>query len=235
MPPRNRAYPITAAPSASPRAARSPMPRRPWLLRCCLFGSFELSSLAVTDRQLSLLDLARVHLDGSVEQLCCKRGFHSERLLHAEIGLHQFVILLHALGVDPAQRLGRRKIVGHQKLDALPLTLLVFLVETRHLVEQRLQAGADVGDASRKRLLADFHEILGQLWIFLEEGTVDDQRIAVGIETDVLPIDKPEVAAELDNLQIMLVVEIADDIDGVTFERRDLGGRSDIDKADRVG
>ena len=70
---------------------------------------------------------------------------------------------------------------------------------------------------------------------FCQVGAVDDQRIAVGVEADVLPVDKAEVGAELDHLEIVLVVEIADDIDGVALQRRDLGGRADIDETDGVG
>ena len=36
--------------------------------------------------------LARVHLDRGIEQLAGERAFHRERLLDAEIGLHQFVV-----------------------------------------------------------------------------------------------------------------------------------------------
>src|SRR5712675_2084894 len=66
-------------------------------------------------KSISLLDLARVHLDGGVEQPGRKRAFHRERLLHAEIGLHQVVILLHPLGVDPTKRFRRGEVVRHQE------------------------------------------------------------------------------------------------------------------------
>src|SRR5258707_6962997 len=90
------------------------------------------TSLGMTrSASVSLLHLARVHLDRSIKQFGRERGFHREWLFHAEIGLHQFVVLFHPLGIDPAQRLGRGEIVGHQEFDAFPLPLLIFLVEAR--------------------------------------------------------------------------------------------------------
>src|SRR5882757_3882151 len=47
----------------------------------------------------SLLHLARIHLDRRIQQLGRERGFHSERLLHAEIDMHQLVVLFHPFGV----------------------------------------------------------------------------------------------------------------------------------------
>src|SRR5713226_10472964 len=61
---------------------------------------------------ISLPDLARIHLDRRVEQPGRKRGFNGKRLFHAEIVLHQLVILFHPLGVDPAQRPGGGELVG---------------------------------------------------------------------------------------------------------------------------
>src|SRR5882724_9759841 len=90
----------------------------------------------------SLLHLARIHLDRCIQHPGRKRGPDIERLFHAEIGLHQLVILLHPLGVDPAQRLGRRKLIGHQKLDALPLAFLVFLVQTEAWSSSAFRQGA---------------------------------------------------------------------------------------------
>src|SRR5713226_704761 len=60
---------------------------------------------------ISLLDLARVHLDRGIQQFRRKRALHRERLFHAEIGLHQFVILFHPLGVDPAECFRRGEVV----------------------------------------------------------------------------------------------------------------------------
>src|SRR5215211_2180771 len=151
------------------------------------------ASLAMTS---SLLHLARIHLDRWVEQLGGKRRSDLERLLHAEIGLDQLIILLHPLRVDPAQSLRRGEIVGHQEFDALPLAFLIFLIETRDLIEQSLEARRDIGDAGGKRLLAYAHEILGEFWILREESAVDDQRIAVRIEPDILPVDVAEIGAE---------------------------------------
>src|SRR6266702_8623665 len=52
-----------------------------------------------------LLHLARIHLDRGIQHLGRKRRRHVERLLHAEIGLDQLIVLLHPLAIDPAERL----------------------------------------------------------------------------------------------------------------------------------
>jgi len=67
--------------------------------------------------------------------------------------------------------------------------LLVFLVVTRDLIEQSLQARRDVGDAGGIGLLADLDELLDQFRVLLQIRAVDDQRIAVRIEPDILPVD----------------------------------------------
>src|SRR5690349_20589576 len=59
------------------------------------------------------LYLARIHLDGGIEQLAGEGRIDIERLLHPEIGLDQVVVLLHATSVDPAERLRRRELVCH--------------------------------------------------------------------------------------------------------------------------
>ena len=140
--------------------------------------------------RLLLLDLARIHLDGGIEQLAGEGAFDRERLFDAEIGLHQLVILLHPPLVDPAQSLGGREFIRHQIFDAAPLQQLLLAVEAGDLVEQRLQARLEVGDAGGIGLLRDAHEILRQLRVLLQESAVDDQRIAVGIEADVLPVQR---------------------------------------------
>src|SRR5579871_6631249 len=126
----------------------------------------------------SPLHLARVHLDRRIQHPGRECGLDVEGLFHAEIGLHQLVILLHARAVDPAEPLGRGELVGHEIFDALPLPLLVLLVEPGDLVEQSLEARRDVGDAGCKRLLRDLDEVRNELWIFLEISAVDDQRVA---------------------------------------------------------
>ena len=93
--------------------------------------------------------------------------------------------------------------------------------------------GATSATQAAKAFWLILHELLDQLRVLLQIGAVDDQRIAVGIEPDVLPVDEAEIAAELDHLQIVLVVEVADDVDGMALQRRDLRGRPDIDEADR--
>src|SRR5436190_24053399 len=61
------------------------------VLRC---ASAHLSSLRAPNGRKSLLHLARIHLDRWVEQLGRKRRSDVKRLLHAEIGLDQLIILL---------------------------------------------------------------------------------------------------------------------------------------------
>ena len=51
------------------------------------------------------------YLNGSVKHLGRKRVLDRERLLHADIGVHQVIVLLHASAIDPAKRLGRGEFV----------------------------------------------------------------------------------------------------------------------------
>src|SRR5262249_32954936 len=55
------------------------------------------------------------------------------------------------------------------------------------------------------------------------------------IDTEVAPWQEPQIGAELRDLKIMFVVEIADDVDRVALERRHLSRRGDIDVGDRRG
>ena len=147
--------------------------------------------IAMTGRANLLLDLARIHLDDGIEQFAGESAFHRKRLFHAEIGLHQFVVLLHPPVVDPAQSLGGREFVGHQIFDAPPLQLLLLPIEAGDLVEQRLQARLEVGDAGGIGFLRDAHEILRQFRVLLQERAVDDQRIAIGLRPMSFQFSEP--------------------------------------------
>src|SRR5262249_7980503 len=175
-------------------------------------------------------DFAAIHLDSGIEQLRRKRGLDRERLLDAEIGLDQIIVLLHPIAVDPTQALRRRELVGHQLLDAPPLHELLLAVETANLVQQHLQARLEIGDACGIGLLRDAYEILGKLRVPLEKRAVDDDRIAVGIEPDLLPVERAEIAAEFPELDVMRIVEVADDVDRMTLQRSGFRVRPDIDK-----
>lgn len=68
---------------------------------------------------------------------------------------------------------------------------MLLAVETGDLVRQRLQGRFEFRDAGRMGLLRDANEILGKLRVLLEEGAVDDQRIAIRIETDFFQFSEP--------------------------------------------
>jgi len=65
------------------------------------------------------------------------------------------------------------------------------------MVEQGLEARLDVGDAGGVGLLADLDEFLDQLRVLRKVSAVDDQRIAVGVQPNIFPIDVAEISSEL--------------------------------------
>src|SRR5579883_2469266 len=74
-------------------------------------------------------ELDGLHLDRPVEEIIGEMLVDVERLLDADIGLHQLIVALHPFGIEPAEGDRLRGLVAHELLDLLPVDKLVLDLE----------------------------------------------------------------------------------------------------------
>src|SRR5690606_24040576 len=97
--------------------------------------------------------------------------------------------------------------------DSAPLVFHRLSFEAAGIIHERVDTGPLIFHTGCVGTLGDFDKGCDQILMLGEEGAVDDETVAVGIDPVVAPTQETQVIAELAQLDIVAIVEITDDID----------------------
>ncbi len=184
----------------------------------------------------SELDLGHLdHLDRGVQEDISIHCLHVEWRGQPEIFLHQLVVTLHACRIQKAEPAGPRDPVAHELHGELPVHGLVLGLQAAEAVDQRLHARIRGLDAFLIGALGHLDEARDHILVGRQIISIGEDRQPVRIDAGLGPREIAHVVAELARHDVVKVVEVRGDVDGMRLERRQLAVGIEVDPGHGVG